>query len=111
MIALLTTLGAWIARRFAAWGIGTVTTLAFLGPLGPIVSGLASAIGSIISTIFEIVASLARSAEGRVVLGIALVATGFLYLRLHYIEEGKAEGIKIASHKPCTALDLKRRRK
>jgi hypothetical protein len=76
MIGFATAVGAWIARRFAAFGINTVTSLAFLGPLGPIFSGLATAAGSLIGAIFEIVASLAKSAEGRVVLGVALAANG-----------------------------------
>jgi hypothetical protein len=111
MIPVFTALGVWIARRFAALGIGTVSALAFLGPLGPIISGIANAIGSIITAVFEIIASLAKSAEGRVVLGIVLVAVGFLYLRFHYIEEGKAQALKMASHKPCIMQDIKRRKR
>ena len=105
MIAVLTVIGAWLARRFAAWGIGSVATLAFLGPLGPIFIGIANAIGSALTAIFEIIASLAKSAEGRVVLAIAAAAIGFLYLRFHYIEEGKAEArAQLAGmHRPCPA--------
>jgi hypothetical protein len=109
MIALFSAFGAWIARRIASWGLGTVTTLAFLGPLGPILTGIANAIGSIISAVSEIIASLARSAEGRVVLAICVTAIGFLYLRFHYIEEGKAQAI--SSQKPCPALNANHRKK
>lgn len=90
MIAVFAAIGAWLARGFAALGLGTVASLAFLGPLGPILAGIATAIGAAITAIFEIVASLSRSAEGRVVLAIAAFGLGFLYLRFHYIEEGKA---------------------
>ncbi|MGO9172649.1 MAG: hypothetical protein ACLP7P_11865 [Rhodomicrobium sp.] len=96
MIAVLTTIGTWIAGRFAAWGIGTIASLAFLGPLGPIVTGIATAIGSVISAVFEIIAALAKSAEGRVVLALLALGLGFLYLRFHYIEEGKAVGHSVA---------------
>jgi hypothetical protein len=92
MIAIFTAAGAWFARRVAAWGLGTVTTLAFLGPLGPIVSGIASAIGSTLTAVFEILASLAKSAEGRVVLAILALGMGFLYTRFHFIAEGRSEG-------------------
>ncbi len=90
MIAVFSAFGAWIARGFAALGLRTVATLAFLGPAGPILTGIASAIGAIITAIFEIVASLAKSAEGRVILALLALGLGFLYLRFHYIEEGKA---------------------
>lgn len=105
MTAVLSAIGAWFARRLAAWGIGSIATLALLGPLGPILTGIANAIGSIITAIFEIVASLAKSAEGRLILAIAAAAIGFLYLRFHYIEEGKAEArAQLASiHRPCPA--------
>lgn len=105
MIAVFTAIGAWLARRFAAWGIGSIATLAFLGPLGPMLTGIANAIGSALTAVFEIIASLAKSAEGRVVLAIAAAAIGFLYLRFHYIEEGKAEARAqlAATHRPCPA--------
>ena len=90
MIAVFASVGAWFARRFAALGLGTVASLAFLGPLSPILTGIANAIGAAITAISEIVASLSRSAEGRVVLALAALCLGFLYLRFHYIEEGKA---------------------
>ncbi|MGO9547774.1 MAG: hypothetical protein ACLPPF_23690 [Rhodomicrobium sp.] len=110
MISIITAAGAWIARRFAAWGIGTVATLAFLGPLGPILTGIANAIGALITATFEIVASLAKSAEGRVILAILMAALGFFYLRFHYIEEGKAEARAhlAAFHKPCPASTRER---
>jgi hypothetical protein len=90
MIAVFTALGVWIGRVFGALGLRTVASLAFLGPAGPILVGIANAIGAIITAIFEIVASLAKSAEGRVILALLALGLGFLYLRFHYIEEGKA---------------------
>jgi hypothetical protein len=47
----------------------------------------------------EIIASLAKSPEGRVLLAVIAAGLGFLYLRFHYIEEGRAEGM--ASVKPA----------
>ncbi len=90
MIAVFTAIGTWLARGLASLGLGTVASLAFLGPLGPIVTGVANAIGAIITAIFEIIGSLAQSAEGRVILALLALGLGFLYLRFHYIEEGKA---------------------
>lgn len=90
MIAVFTALGAWIARGLAATGLRTVASFAFLGPVGPILTGIANAIGAIITAIFEIVASLAKSPEGRVILAFLALGLGFLYTRFHYIEEGKA---------------------
>jgi hypothetical protein len=103
MSMLFVTAGAWLARFVAALGLSRFASLAFLGPAGPILTGIANAIGAAITAVFEIVVSLSKSAEGRIVLGIALAATGFLYLRFHYIEEGKAEATaKFAgAHKPC----------
>jgi len=105
MISVLTALGTWIARGFAALGLGTVASLAFLGPAGPILTGIANAIGAIITAIFEIIASLAKSAEGRVILAIFALGLGFLYLRFHYIEEGKAmvhpRTVEKIVHAPC----------
>jgi hypothetical protein len=105
MIAVFTALGAWIARGFTALGLRTVASLAFLGPVGPILTSIATAIGAIITAIFEIVASLAKSAEGRVILAFLALGLGFLYLRFHYIEEGKAmvhpRTIEKIVHAPC----------
>lgn len=106
MISVLAAFGAWIARSFAALGLGAVTSLALLGPVGPILTGVANAIGAIITAIFEIVASLAKSAEGRVILALFALGLGFLYLRFHYIEEGKAmvhpRTIEKIVHTPCS---------
>ena len=105
MIAIFKAAGAWLARGFPALGLGTVASLAFLGPMGPILTGIANAIGATITAIFEIIASLSRSAEGRVVLALAAFGLGFLYLRFHYIEEGKAmvhpRTIEKIVHAPC----------
>lgn len=91
MIPAFSTIGAWLARRLAAWGLTGIATLAFPGALGPILTGIANAIGSVITAVFEIVAALAKSAEGRAILLIVAAALGFLYLRFHYIEEGRAQ--------------------
>jgi hypothetical protein len=90
MMAVLIKIGAWIVARFAALGLGSL--LSFLGPLAPILTGIANAIGAAITAIFEIVVSLSKSPEGRVVLGIAAAGLAILYLRFHYIEEGRAFG-------------------
>jgi hypothetical protein len=60
----------------------------------------------------EILASLSKSAEGRVALALAAALIGFLYLRFHYIEEGKAIArVQIAAtQKPCPAKIERRRR-
>jgi len=90
MIGVFTAIGAWFGRFAATLGVSGVAALAFLGPLGPIISGIASAIGLAISALFEIIASLSKSAEGRIVLAILAFGFGFLYLRYHYIQEGRA---------------------
>jgi hypothetical protein len=92
MMAVLTKIGAWVAGRFTAWGIGSLLSLSFLGPLAPILAGIANAIGAAITAVFEIIVSLSKSPEGRVVLGIAAASLAVLYLRFHYIEEGRALG-------------------
>ncbi len=113
MGGLLATVGAWLARRVAAWGLGTMASLAFLGPLGPILTGIANAIGSLITAIFEIVVSLSKSPEGRVALSLAAVFAGFLYLRFHYYEEGKADAHAqlLALNKPCIMHKIERRKR
>jgi hypothetical protein len=92
MMTVLTRIAAWITGRFAAWGIGSLLSLSFLGPLAPILTGIANAIGAAITAVFEIIVSLSKSPEGRVVLGIAAASLAVLYLRFHYIEEGRALG-------------------
>lgn len=105
MISVLTYVGAWLAQRFAALGLGTVVSVALLGPLGPVVNGIANAIGATITAAFEIIVSLSKSAEGRVVLGLMALGLSFLYLRFHYIEEGKAmvhpRVVEKVVHAPC----------
>jgi hypothetical protein len=105
MTAIFTALGAWLSRRLAAFGLSTALSLAFLGPAGPILTGIANAIGATITAIFEILVALSRSAEGRVFLAMAALGLGFLYLRFHYIEEGKAmvhpRTIEKVVHAPC----------
>lgn len=87
--------------------------LAFLGPIGPIVSGVAQVIGGVLTAAVEILVSLSKSPEGRVALCLLAVGLGFLYLRFHYIEEGRADArAKIAAlHKPCAAATEPRRRR
>lgn len=105
MISVLTYIGAWLAQRFAGLGLGTVASVALLGPLGPVVNGIANAIGATITAVFEIIVSLSKSAEGRVVLGLMALGLSFLYLRFHYIEEGKAmvhlRVVEKVVHAPC----------
>jgi hypothetical protein len=106
MISILTSVGAFLARRFAGLGLSAVASVAVLGPLGPVLNGIANAIGSTITAVFEIVVALSRSAEGRVVLGLIALGLSFLYLRFHYIEEGKAmvhpRLVEKVVHAPCT---------
>jgi hypothetical protein len=106
MISVLTSISAWIARRIAALGLGAVASAALLGPIGPIVTGIANAIGATITAVFEIVVSLSKSAEGRVVLALVALGLGFLYLRFHYIEQGKAmvhpQVVQKIVRAPCT---------
>jgi hypothetical protein len=90
MLSIVTTVGGWIVGRLGAWGLGGLASLAFLGPVAPIITGIANAIGAVITAVFEIIVALSKSPEGRVVLGIAAAGICFLYLRWHYIEEGKA---------------------
>ncbi|MFZ1109491.1 MAG: hypothetical protein WAN43_14260 [Rhodomicrobium sp.] len=87
--------------------------LAFLAPLSPIVSGIAQFFGAVVTAIGEILAALSKSAEGRVALCLLAALLAFLYLRFHYIEEGKAiEKAKItATYKPCHPSKIERRRR
>jgi hypothetical protein len=111
-LALFSTFWARFAGSLGKLALWT-GTLAFLGPLAPIFGGIAQAIGSIITAIAEILASLSKSAEGRVALCLLAAGIGFLYLRFHYIEEGKtqARAKMIAMQKPCPALPIERRRR
>ncbi len=88
-------------------------TFAFLGPLGPVISGIAQLIGGIITAAVEIVVSLSKSPEGRVALCLLAAGLGFLYLRFHYIEEGRADArAKTAAlHKPCPSIGESRHRR
>jgi hypothetical protein len=91
--------------------IGLPAAFSFLTPLAPILTGLGQLVGAIVTAIGEILAALSKSAEGRVALFLMAALAGFLYLRFHYIEEGKAiEKAKIAAaHKPCPAVRTERR--
>jgi hypothetical protein len=101
----------WVRVAAVAATIGLPAALAFLAPLAPIVSGIAQLIGAVVTAIGEILAALSKSAEGRVALFLAATLLAFLYLRFHYIEEGKAiEKAKIAAtHKPCHPSRIERR--
>lgn len=103
MGALLATIGGWLARRVASWGLGGLLSLSFLGPLAPIVTAVANSIGAVITAVFEILVALSKSPEGRVTLAFAAAGLGFLYLRFHYIEEGKAmvHPKTVYAAKPC----------
>jgi hypothetical protein len=113
MIAVLTAIGVWCTRQLAAWKLTSVASFALLGPLGSIATAIAGAIGAIVTAVSEIVVALARSAEGRVILAIAALGLSFLYLRFHYIEEGKAEArASIAAlQKPCRAMGAERHKR
>ncbi|MGO8955338.1 MAG: hypothetical protein ACLPWS_06690 [Rhodomicrobium sp.] len=113
MIAVLTAIGAWFARQLAVSRLTSLASFALLGPLGSIATGIAGAIGAIVTAAFEIVAALARSAEGRVILAIAALGLSFLYLRFHYTEEGKAEARAnfAALQRPCHAMGAERRKR
>lgn len=93
MLGLLGSAGTWLLGRFTAWGLGAIT---------PILTGIGNAVGAIITAVAEIIASLAQSPEGRVFLALCAAALCFLFIRFHYIEEGKAAGI--ASVKPIVQV-------
>jgi hypothetical protein len=69
---------------------GAIAKSTIFAWIAPIISGVASVIGGLLTAVVEIIVALAGSPEGRVVLGICAVGLAFLYLRFHYIEEGKA---------------------
>ena len=103
-LAIFTSVAGRLAAGAAKLGITTVG-LALLGPLTPIIIGGAQFLGSVVAAAGEIIASLSKSAEGRVALALAATLIGVLYLRFHYIEEGKAIAkVEIAAtQKPCPA--------
>ncbi len=101
-LAFIASLGGRLAAGVAKFGLSTAG-LALLGPLSPVISGVAQFIGAAVTAAGEILASLSKSAEGRVALALAAALLGFLYLRFHYIEEGKgiARAVAAATQKPC----------
>ena len=109
-LALIASLCGRLAAGAAKLGL-PAATLALLGPLGPVISGIGQLVGGGITAIGEILASLSKSAEGRVALFLVAALLGFLYLRFHYIEEGKAIASAkfAATHKPCPAPRMERR--
>jgi hypothetical protein len=94
----------WIGGLFSSvfgWiaGLGiTAVLLGWLSAVSPIVAAIVNAIGTVLSAIFEIVAALAKSPEGRVVLVLIIGIIGWLYLRFHYFEEGKASVMAQLQH-------------
>jgi hypothetical protein len=94
----------WIGSLFSGvfgWiaGLGiTSVILGWLSAVSPIVAAIVNAIGAVLSAIFEIVAALAKSPEGRVVLVLIVGMIGWLYLRFHYFEEGKASVMAQLQH-------------
>ena len=106
-LALIASLGARLVGSAAL-----STGLALLGPLAPVITGVAQFVGAVATAIGEILASLSKSAEGRIALALAAALLGFLYLRFHYIEEGKAMGRAeaAAAHKPCPTKTERRGR-
>ncbi len=103
-LAIIASLGGRFAAGAAKLGLSTAG-LALLGPFTPIIGGIAQFVGAAVTAVGEILASLSKSAEGRVALALAAALIGFLYLRFHYIEEGKAiaKAEVAATHKPCPA--------
>ena len=89
--------------KLLGWAAKSVFLSGFLGALAPLISGFATLIGGIVTAVSEILVSLSKSPEGRVVLAILGAATAFLYLRFHYIEEGRAsvQPRHVAISKPC----------
>ena len=92
MLAIFSTIGGWIVKRVASWGLSGLTSLAFLGPLGPILTGIGQFIGGVISAIAEIITAMSKSYEGRIGLALICAGLGFLYIRFHYFEEGVTAG-------------------
>ena len=92
------------------WDWGLWPSLAFLGPLGPILTGIANAIGAPITAIFEIVASLARSAEGRVSSCILRPGLGFSLPALSLYRGGESHGTSAHIEKIVHSLALQARR-
>ncbi len=110
-LAFIASLGGRLAAGAAKFGL-SAAVLALLGPLSPVISGIAQFVGAVVTAIGEILASLSKSAEGRVALALAAMLLGFLYLRFHYIEEGKgiARVEAAATQKPCPAKIERRSR-
>ena len=110
-LALFASFGGRFVASVAKWGIST-GSLALLGPAAPIITGIAQFFGAVVTAIGEILVSLSKSAEGRVALALAAAIIGFLYLRFHYIEEGKTIGKAeiVATHKPCPSRAERRSR-
>ena len=86
ILALLVPIGG----KVLSW-LGKFAILS--GPLAfiaPAVTGIAQLIGGIFQALYEIILAMSKSPEGRVMLAILAAGLGLLYLRFHYIEEGKA---------------------
>lgn len=87
LLKIVPTLGGWVAKI----GLGSLAGLGLLGPIAPILTAIGTFIGSIISAIAEIIGAMSRSYEGRIALAAIVAGVGLLYLRWHYIEQGRAE--------------------
>jgi hypothetical protein len=111
LLAFIASLGGRFVAGAAKLGLSTAG-LALLGPLAPIISGITQFAGAAITAVGEILVSLSKSAEGRVALALAVALLGFLYLRFHYIEEGKAfaRAEIAATQKPCHVKTERRSR-
>lgn len=71
---------------------GAIVLAIFFPFVAGILTGLGNAIGSLISAAGEIILSLSKSPEGRITLAAGVAVIGFLFIRYHYFEEGRAAG-------------------
>jgi hypothetical protein len=119
-VEFLASLWKWVAARTAKVALWTAV-LTLLGPITPILTAIGQFIGGILTAIGEILASLSKSPEGRVAICLLAAGAGFLYLRFHYVEEGRAMGREegrakgraeaIALRKPCPVAPVERRKR
>jgi hypothetical protein len=101
---------------FISWASKTLAAASWTvlrGPLAPIVSGAAQFIGGIFQAVIEIVVAMSKSPEGRVMLALIAAGLGFLYLRFHFIEEGKAMArvTAVAARNACPSSVPERRKR
>ena len=91
MLTILTKVLGTAASFAAKLGLSNLLNLGLLGPVGPVLTSIGQLIGSFISAVAEIIGAMARSYEGRWALAAIVIALSGLYLRWHYIEQGRAE--------------------